>query len=244
MLYIKEAREAANLSQKELADIIGVAPTTFHGYESGKHDPKSDLLLKIARACETTVDFLLGNDQKKAAPGMSPEAEKIAKRYDRLDAVGQGAVDAIVDYEEKRMESAAGAAPVETKIIPLFGASFAAGYGEPDFGNAWEDYEVPAESPADFAVRISGDSMEPHLKDGSIALCRKETPKDGDVAALLVDGEFLVKQVCEDPYGNVYLFSLNRARSDADRTLWAKDADAHSLTCFGTVILPRRLPLP
>lgn len=32
---IKEARENAGYSQKELAKIIGVAPNTFHGYESG-----------------------------------------------------------------------------------------------------------------------------------------------------------------------------------------------------------------
>lgn len=57
---IKEAREQAGFSQKELAHIIGVAQNTFHGYESGKHDPKSDLLIKIAQACNVTVDFLLG----------------------------------------------------------------------------------------------------------------------------------------------------------------------------------------
>ena len=58
--YIKEAREKAGFSQKELAEIIGVAPNTFHGYESGKHDPKSDLLVKIAQACNVSVDYLLG----------------------------------------------------------------------------------------------------------------------------------------------------------------------------------------
>lgn len=57
---IKEAREAAGYSQKELAKIIGVAPNTFHGYESGKHDPKSDHLIKIAKACHVSVDYLMG----------------------------------------------------------------------------------------------------------------------------------------------------------------------------------------
>lgn len=69
--FIKEAREKAGFSQKELAEIVGVAPNTFHGYESGKHDPKSDLLVKIAQACNVSVDYLLGisgqsyNDTKK-----------------------------------------------------------------------------------------------------------------------------------------------------------------------------------
>lgn len=57
---IKAAREKAGFSQKELARIVGVAPSTFNGYESGNHDPKSELLSKIADACNVTVDFLLG----------------------------------------------------------------------------------------------------------------------------------------------------------------------------------------
>lgn len=46
---IREAREAANLSQRELAKLLGIAPATLHGYETGKHDPKSDLLVQITK---------------------------------------------------------------------------------------------------------------------------------------------------------------------------------------------------
>lgn len=70
---IKAARESAGFSQKELAKIIGVAPSTFNGYESGNHDPKSELLSKIADACNVTVDFLLGrNCTDKSASGQDP----------------------------------------------------------------------------------------------------------------------------------------------------------------------------
>lgn len=132
-------------------------------------------------------------------------------------------------------------APVRTKIIPLLGGSFAAGKGEPDFGNPWEDYEITVDTKADFAIRINGDSMEPYLPDGSIALCKKANPKDGDVCALLVDGQFLVKQVCEDFMGNLYLFSLNRNRSDADMTI--KHNSGQTVSCFGVVIMePVALP--
>jgi len=64
-MKIREAREMAGLAQNELAAKIGVAPNTLHGYESGKHDPRSDMLIKIAKACGVTVDFLLGLDTKK-----------------------------------------------------------------------------------------------------------------------------------------------------------------------------------
>ena len=97
---IKEARERAGFSQRELAEIIGVAPNTFHGYESGKHDPKSDLIAKIAQACGTTVDYLLGisNDPYGTHSATirnfdphpySESALKIARDYDALDAQWQ-----------------------------------------------------------------------------------------------------------------------------------------------------------
>lgn len=72
--HIKEARELAGLSQKELAEKIGVAPNTFHGYESGKHDPKSNLLADIARVCGVSVDFLLGLEEKENAPMLREES--------------------------------------------------------------------------------------------------------------------------------------------------------------------------
>ena len=84
--------------------------------------------------------------------------------------------------------------------------------------------------------------MEPYLPDGSIAFGVKKPPEDGDVAALMLDGDFLCKQVCQDNAGNVYLFSLNRERKDADITI-RHDSDRRLLG-FGTIIMPRRLPLP
>ena len=246
-LFIQEARERAGYSQKELADIVGVAANTFHGYESGKHDPKSDMLIKIAKACDVTVDFLLGyTPENKKSPGLSTEAMKLAADYEVLDGWGKRTVRAVTDSELARVREPADNI-VELKpagkVLPLLGSSFAAGAGEPDLGNFWEDYEVPADSPADFAIRISGDSMEPWIPDGSIQLCRRATPRDGEVGAFLIDGEFLCKQVCMDMTGTLHLFSLNRDRKDKDRHI-PRDEIERQVMCFGTVILDKRLPLP
>ncbi len=115
--YIKEARELAGLSQKELAEQIGVAPNTLHGYESGKHDPKSDLLVAISSVCHVSVDFLLTgkntgswivkSDDKKAPSDISEEAKKLAVDYDQhLDTWGQKAVRGLADTEMARVASA------------------------------------------------------------------------------------------------------------------------------------------
>lgn len=53
------------------------------------------------------------------------------------------------------------------------------------------------------------------------------------------DTDILKPQI--DPAGTVYLFSLNRARADADVVLTA--GSGRTLACFGRVIL-HALPLP
>ena len=126
---------------------------------------------------------------------------------------------------------------VKTKIIPLLSTAAAAGPGEMDTGLPWEQYTIPADSKADFAVRISGDSMEPVLTDGQIALCAEKTPQIGDVAVMMVNGALLVKQFIGDGH-NIYLRSINRDRKDADVDIWESGDD--TVLCYGTVILKKR----
>ncbi|MBQ9732629.1 MAG: S24 family peptidase, partial [Clostridia bacterium] len=105
-----------------------------------------------------------------------------------------------------------------------------------------EDYIVPESSPADFAARISGDSMEPIFRDGDVALVKRCPIENGDVGLFFVDGDMKCKQYCRDNFGNVYLLSVNRARADADSFISA--SSGLTLCCFGKVLLERRPPLP
>lgn len=255
--YISKYRKEAGLTIDELASRSGIPKGTINKIIAGTtKSPTLETVQNIASALGKTIDDFVEYPHKtQKAPSLSDEAMKLAKDYDiNLDDWGQKAVRGLADTEIARCDAerlrqltrqdaefAADLAP-RTKIIPLLGNSFAAGRGDPDFGNPWEDYEVPIDTVADFAVRISGDSMEPYLPDGSIQLCRKGDPSDGEVAALLVDGTFVCKQVCKDMYGNLNLFSLNRARADADQTI-LRDS-GRTVSCFGTVIMPKRVPLP
>lgn len=129
-----------------------------------------------------------------------------------------------------------------TRVIPLFGNAFAAGPGEPDLGLALEEYEIPENQRGDFAVRVTGDSMEPWLPDGSIQIGVRETPQDGDIAAVMVDGAFYVKQVCVDWNRDIHLFSLNRERRNLDFTV--KSSGDSAFRCFGTILTRERHRLP
>lgn len=98
--YIKEAREHIGLTQKQLALELGVKPTTFNGYETGTHDPRSELLVQIARRCNTTVDFLLGlenisDENEIEPPTISDETESdprfkvLKKNYSQMNENGK-----------------------------------------------------------------------------------------------------------------------------------------------------------
>lgn len=251
---IKIRRELLGLSQDELAKKLGYkSRSSINKIEIGLNDVTQSKIVAFADALETTPAWLMGwsNDPKPTPgtasslelPRLSIAAQRIAGRYDKLDKYGQEAVESVVNAEYKRvMDMSEALQKARTKVIPLFGDSFAAGVGDPSFGNQWLDYEVPADSKGEFAIKINGDSMEPHLHDGSIALCKKAMPRDGDVGVFLLDGTFLVKQFCADNYGDVYLFALNRDRSDADQTIWA--SAERSFSCLGTVIMGRRIRLP
>lgn len=65
MFRIREAREQCGLTQAALAEQLGINGVTLSGYETGKHDPKSDTLVKIAQICNVTVDFLLDRTPPK-----------------------------------------------------------------------------------------------------------------------------------------------------------------------------------
>lgn len=56
---IRKARKDAGLTQKELAKRCTFAEITIRQYETGKREPRSDRLIKIADALGVTVNHLI-----------------------------------------------------------------------------------------------------------------------------------------------------------------------------------------
>lgn len=62
-------REDQDLSQKEIAEILNVAQTTYSDYELGKINIPIELLCRIADYFETSIDYLLERtDIREAYP--------------------------------------------------------------------------------------------------------------------------------------------------------------------------------
>ena len=216
---IKEAREKAGYSQKELAQIIGVAQNTFHGYESGKHDPKSDLLIKIAQACNTTTDFLLGYEhyraihslETKIAPSYSDEALRLAVDYDWLDGHGKQMLRLVADEEkarlnEERVKARASPQPQQDhpepdKVVYItkwFSMPMSAGTGLEAGSDDPEELELTKRPPrgTSYVAPVRGDSMEPTYHDGDKLFIRPcEEIEPGQTGVFLMDGKQWVKEL-------------------------------------------------
>lgn len=216
--YIKEARESAGYSQKQLAEICGVAPSTFNGYETGAHDPKSDILIKIARALEVSVDYLLGNTAAQCGGKVigfdTPTSDErtMLRNYRTLDIFGKEAVDAVLDAEYRRMTKIADPEHEGwNTYIPYFDLAVSAGTGEPWTNAAHATrLSVPTErvpEKASYCVRVNGDSMEPAYKDGDIVFVQRIEDGDlreGEIGIFSLNGEGYIKQL-----GDHKLISLN-----------------------------------
>lgn len=57
---LKELRKEKGLSQKEVADAIGVTRGAYGNYEQGTREPSIDILIKICKFFNTTPNYLLG----------------------------------------------------------------------------------------------------------------------------------------------------------------------------------------
>lgn len=62
---LKSLRIEKNLTQKQVADRIGLAISAVSSYESGTRYPSYDVLVKLARIFHVSTDYLLGMTDKR-----------------------------------------------------------------------------------------------------------------------------------------------------------------------------------
>ena len=57
---LKDVREDRDLSQKEVADHLGISQSDYSKYELGKHMMGIDKYIKLARFYNVSIDYLAG----------------------------------------------------------------------------------------------------------------------------------------------------------------------------------------
>ena len=96
-LQLKEARERAGLSQKELAHMIAVSPSRYNQWETGKYSPDTEMLILIAETLNTTVDYLIG---ATSYSGAKAKGHRIPVLGTVAAGIPLDAIEDIIDWEE------------------------------------------------------------------------------------------------------------------------------------------------
>lgn len=100
-----ECRTKLGISQRELANRLGVTPVRLNYWEKGKREPNVYYIKALARELGVTGDYLLETpfaeqlDEPEKEPDISPDAMKVAKDYDTLDRRGKRVVRGVLDIE-------------------------------------------------------------------------------------------------------------------------------------------------
>ena len=62
---IRDLREDHDLTQKQIAQLLGMSQTGYSKYETGENDIPTIVLIKLADFYQTSTDYLLGRTDQK-----------------------------------------------------------------------------------------------------------------------------------------------------------------------------------
>lgn len=248
-----------NMTQKELSEKLGVSTVTIGNWERGVKQPSVEYIIKLSSVYLISSDVILGIQTPNSSSAMERQESMLVEKYRRLDEHGRKTVDIVCNMELNRIEEDLRATRirksqeeldksslrhVQKRYIPLYSSPAAAGIAAPLEGDEFEmilaDNSVPND--ADYAVKISGDSMAPYINDGDMVYIKEnESLIDGDVGIFCVNGSMYCKQYYKDELGGVHLLSANKDREYASVHI-ASDSD-NSVRLCGKV-LGVHIPLP
>lgn len=100
-------REEKGMSQKQLADCIGVSQQSINKYENHNVEPDIGALIRIADCFSTSVDYIIGHTEERypiAPPStysMDNEEFMLLQRYRKLSEKQKKCVNLLIEtYNE------------------------------------------------------------------------------------------------------------------------------------------------
>ena len=67
MMYqrLRDLREDRDLTQKQVAEMLGMSQTGYSKYETGENDIPTHILIRLADFYQTSTDYILGRTDKR-----------------------------------------------------------------------------------------------------------------------------------------------------------------------------------
>lgn len=196
-ISLKKRRLEKDLSQVEIAEILGINKSSYSSWESGRAKPNQKNLVALANILDVDVTYF--------------ESEyNIVNNFLQLTTANQQNAE---EYIEELLQS-----QQFDKVVHLYPVSvlsdiaLSSGLGK-GFFDEFETETVYSDEEQygyDIAAWIEGDSMEPVYKSGEVALIRSNGfDYDGAVYALSWNDSVYIKKLYRDEDG-FRMVSLNK----------------------------------
>jgi len=252
---IKQIKSERRITNDELSEMTGIPLGTLSKILAGISDsPKLSNIVAICAALGCTLDYIVsGTPENNNNYTLSDGEIKLIENFRALDTHGRELVTLVLDKECDRIRSeqysagerrakvlpspeikrtrATGSMPygLGRREIPLFDMPVSAGTGVFLDDTRADQINIPDNSKtkgADFAVRISGQSMEPKYHDGDVLLVQDcDSVENGELGIFVLDGSGYFKI-----FGGDRLISLNPEFDDIPLR------DFGDVSCCGRVV--------
>lgn len=242
---VKLIKKEKGITNETLSQRSGIPLGTLGKLLSGfTEEPKLSTAIAIADALGCSLEYLAIGKEEPAALTELEEAR--LSKFRMLDTHGMRVCDFILDEEYLRCAALArnvgaeSAASLSRQVntekkkarlikIPFYADRVSAGLGMHLESNDYTEISVAENEKtkrADFALRVSGDSMEPRYHDGDIILIENNPNIEiGELGIFICDGEGYFKK-----FGGDSLVSLNEKYAPIPISQFG------SFSCRGTVI--------
>ena len=198
---LKARRKELKLTQKEIAEELGISFQAYSAWERGIKEPSKEKVAQLEKIL-------------KVVKGYFTQIE-IVRLYNSLSKQGK---DKVVLYarnlakeEQTRKVTTMPERLYEYHVYERMSAGIGASvYGDQNFDTVYFNEELAH----DFASWVSGDSMEPKYQNGSVALIRETGfDYDGAVYAVVCNNQTYIKRVYREEDG-LRLVSINPKYKD------------------------------
>ena len=104
MERLKILRTNAQMTQQDVARLLGVERSTYVKYERGQSDPPTATLVRLADYFGVTIDYLIGHDTSQAVrivsvPEVSEADYELLRKFHALNDMAQARIMNVLDFE-------------------------------------------------------------------------------------------------------------------------------------------------
>ena len=198
---LKTRRKELKLTQKEIAEQLGISFQAYSAWERGIKEPSKKMVAQLENILKVPKGYFTEVELVRLYNTLSSQGQEKVVVYAR-NLVQEEQVKKVSFIPEKLYEY-----HVYERMSAGIGASV---YGDRNFDTVYFNEELAH----DFASWVSGDSMEPKYQNGSVALIRETGfDYDGAVYAVVCNNQTYIKRVYREADG-LRLVSINSKYKD------------------------------